>query len=249
MFIFKKILTPFLLPPGIFIICLLFSGGWFLFKEKQKIGIFNIVIGGLMWLLSTTPISNLMASGLDSNLHFSDNPKGDVIILLGGGVYDEAPDLSGIGVPTQRVQSGMITTFKLHRKLGIPIIVSGGKVFKFKKAEAPIMKRFLMDLGISGDQIITEENSRDTFENAKYTKKVCDKFGFKNPILITSAYHMKRSVVSFKKVGLEVTPFPSIFPSWREEPYHWNDYLPGNFKQISMAFREYLGIAYYKMAN
>jgi len=249
MFIFKKILTPFLLPPGIFIICLLFSGAWFLFKKKQKIGIFNIGIGCLMWLLSITPISNLMLKGLYSGLHFSDNPKGDVIVLLGGGVYDNTPDLSGIGVPTQSVQSGIITTFKLHQKLGTPIIVSGGKVFKFKKAEAPIMKRFLIDLGITYNQVILEENSRDTFENAKYTKKVCDKFGFKSPILITTAYHMKRSVLSFKKVGLKVTPFPSIFPSWRDKHYHWNDYLPGDFKQFSMAFREYLGIAYYKMVN
>jgi uncharacterized SAM-binding protein YcdF (DUF218 family) len=249
MFIFKKLATPFLLPPGIFIVCLLFSGGWFLFRKKQKIGIFNIVIGCLMWLISITPISSPMLKGLDSNLQFTDNPKGDVIILLGGGIYDNTPDLSGIGVPTQNVQSGIITTFKLHRKLGVPIIVSGGKVFQFNKAEAPIMKRFLMDLGISGDQIILEENSRDTFENAKYTKKICEKLGFKKPILVTSAYHLKRSVISFNKVGLEVTPFPSIFPSWRDKQYHWNDYLPGNFKQFSMAFREYLGILYYKMAH
>jgi len=249
MFIFKKILTPFLLPPGIFIVCLLFSGAWFLFKKKQKIGIFNIVIGSLMWLLSITPISNLMLRGLDSNFHFSDNPKGDVIILLGGGVYDNAPDLSGIGVPTQSVQSGIITAYKLHQKLRIPIIASGGKVFEFKKAEAPIIKRFLTDLGIPDDQIISEESSRDTFENAKFTQEICEKLGFKNPILITSAYHMKRSVLSFKKMGLEVTQFPSIFPSWRTKQYHWNDYLPGNFKQFSMAFREYLGIAYYKMAH
>ena len=171
MFIFKKILTPFLLPPGIFIICFLFSGAWFLYKKKPKIWIFQIAIGCIMWLLSIAPISNIMIRGLDSDLHFSDNPKGDVIILLGGGVHDNAPDLSGIGVPSQSVQSGIITTFKLHQKLGIPIIVSGGKVFQFKKAEAPIMERFLVDLGIIDDQIILEGNSRDTFENAKYTKK------------------------------------------------------------------------------
>ena len=249
MFIFKKILTPFLLPPGIFIICLLFSGGWFLFKKKQKIGIINIVIGCLMWLLSITPISNLMLMGLDSNLHFSDNPEGDVIILLGGGVYDNAPDLSGIGVPYQSVQAGIITAVKLQKKLNVPIIASGGKVFEYKKAEAPITKRFLVDLGISKDQIILEENSRDTFENAEYTKKVCENLGFKSPILITSAYHMKRSVLSFRKAKMEVVPFPAIFPSWRNKQYHWNDYLPGNFKKVSMAFREYLGIVHYRMVN
>ena len=249
MFIFKKILTPFLLPPGIFIICLLFSGVWFLFRKKQKIGIFNIVIGCFMWLLSINPISNLMIRELDSDLHFLNNPKGDVIVLLGRGVYDNAPDLSGIGVPAQSEQSHIITTFKLQQKLEIPIIVSGGKVFKFKKAEAPIMKRFLMDLGIPDDQIILEENSRDTFGNAKYTQKICEKLGFKKPILVTSAYHLKRSVLSFKKVGLNVTPFPSIFPSWREKQYHWDDYLSGNFNQFSMAFREYLGIVYYRMVN
>ena len=209
MFLFKKILTPFLLPPGIFIIFLICFGAWYLFKKCCKVGIATLVIGCLMWLLSITPISDPMLRGLESNIHFTRNPKGDVIILLGGGVYDKAPDLTGIGVPYQSVQAGIVTAVRLQKRLNVPIIVSGGKVYEHTSAaEAPIIKRFLVDLGVSGTQIILEEKSRDTFENAKYTKKICEKLGFKSPILITSAYHMKRSVLSFKKAGMEVIRFP-----------------------------------------
>ena len=188
-----------------------------------------------------------MLRGLESNLNLPRNPQGDVIILLGGGVYDKAPDLTGVGVPYQRVQAGIVTAVRLQKRLNVPIIVSGGKVFEFKSAEAPIIKRFLVDLGVSNDQIILEEKSRDTLENAKYTREICRRFSYINPILITSAFHIKRAILSFKKAGLEVIPFPAIFPSWLNKQYHWNDYLPGNFKKASTAIGEYLGIVFYRL--
>lgn len=62
-----------------------------------------------------------------------------------------------------------------------------------------------------GHKIILEDKSRDTFENALYTKEICIRSGFKNSMLITSASHMSRAVLSFKKVGMDVMPFPANF--------------------------------------
>jgi uncharacterized SAM-binding protein YcdF (DUF218 family) len=95
--------------------------------------------------------------------------------------------------------------------LNIPIIVSGGKANVNSSSEALIAKRFLIDIGVEEGQIVIEENSRDTYENAKFIREICRRDDYKNPILITSASHMKRSLLAFKKIGLNVWPYPANF--------------------------------------
>ena len=126
--------------------------------------------------------------------------------------------------------------------------MSGGNVFKGRKAEAIIVKRFLVDLGAPSDKIIAEDKSRDTIENAKYTMEICKKLKYKKPILVTSACHMKRAIMSFGKVGVEVLPVPANFRTWKNKKYGWESYLPGNFEDVTVALREYLGLMFYRFA-
>jgi len=247
MFILKKILTPFFIPPGIFIIFLIFSGVWFLFKKHWRSGIVNCLIGSFIWLLSIAPVSDAILRGLESDFKIPINPQGDVIVLLGGGSHIGVADLSGIGSPAGDTISRIVTAVRLQKRLNVPIIVSSEQVFKYKPSEAPIVRRFLMDLGVPSNKIITEDKSRDTIENARYTKKICEKLGFKKPILVTSAYHMSRSVLSFKRMHMNVTPFPANFKTWENKKYGWEDYLPAasELGNTSFAIREYLGLLFY----
>ena len=248
MFILKNILTPFLLLPGIFIISLIFTGAWFLHKKKWKAGIVALIFGCFMWALSIAPVSDAMIRGLESEYSIPKNVKGDVIILLGRGVSDKAPDLTGLGVPSDGYFTRIVTAVRLQKRLNIPIIVSGAETSEDKIVKDHIVKRFLVDLGISAEKIIIENKSRDTFENAKFTQEICAKLGFTNPILVTSAYHLKRAVMIFEKVGLQVEPFPAGFKSWQGKQYRWHSYLPGDFSTASLAIKEYLGLVFYKFA-
>lgn len=248
MFMFKKILTPFLMPPGIFIFLLIFSGLCLFFRKNWKTGFLNCSIGIFMWALSISPVSDPMLRGLESDFKILENPGGDVIILLGGGVSDEVPDLSGAGAPSGEMFGRLITAVRLQKKLGLPVIVSGGSVFKGRKAEATIVKRFLVDLGVPSDKVIAEDKSRDTIENAKYTMEICKRLKYKKPILVTSAFHMKRAIMSFEKVGLDVLPVPANFRTWENKKYGWESYLPGGFDDVAVALREYLGLIFYKFA-
>jgi uncharacterized SAM-binding protein YcdF (DUF218 family) len=95
------------------------------------------------------------------------------------------------------------------------LLISGGdgKLFGEKISEAVQTRQFLLDLGIKNEDILTEENSRNTRENALFTKDLLEKQGYLNPkcLLITSAFHMKRSKGCFDKVGLNTTAFPAHF--------------------------------------
>ena len=250
MFIVKKIISPFLVPPGLFVALLLLSSLWFFHKKNRIAAAANFSLAIFVWLVSISPVSDAMLRGLETEFPIPRGPEGDVIILLGGGANNVVPDLSGTGAPSEEMMGRIITAVRLQKRLHIPIIVSGGRVFKDKKAEAPIVKRFLIDLGVPEEKIITEERSRDTSENALYTIKICRERRYSNTLLVTSASHMRRAVLSFRNAGMEVIPVPSGFRSLGREQYAWEDFLPdaGELKKVSTAMREYVGVLYYKVA-
>ena len=250
MFFLKKLITPFILPPGIFILALIASGVLFIFMKRRKIGSFNVALGLLLWIFSSAPFSNYLIGGLESEFDLPTDVTGDCIILLGGGIIDEVPDFSGFGTPSDRMLGRIVTAVRLQKKLSIPIIVSGGRVSGNRSSEAQIAKRFLADLGVEEGQIVTEENSRDTYENAKYTREIFLRKNYQKPILVTSAFHMKRALLCFKKIGLGVIPYPAGFKSKNAKNAGWVGYLPrsGSLAATSDAFHEYLGNLFYRIA-
>ncbi|MDI6801436.1 MAG: YdcF family protein [Thermodesulfovibrionales bacterium] len=250
MFLIKKTIAAFLLPPGIFILLLYATGLWFLFRKKFAAGIINLCLGILIYVSSISPVSDFAMSRLESGLRIPSNPQGDVIILLGGGVYNNAPDMSGTGVPSGEMMGRMVTAVRLQKMLKVPVIISGGKIHKDRIAEAVIVKRFLIDLGVPANKTITEEISRDTMENAIYSSEICRKNNFKKPIVVTSAYHINRTVFSFKKANMNIIPFPANFKTWNNKKFEWKDYLPdiSDLENTYTALHEYLGMLFYKLA-
>jgi len=119
MFLFKKIVTPFILPPGLFVLALLLSGVFLIFLHRRKIGIFNLAIGLLFWTFCFAPFSNFLMSGLESEFQIPQNVKGDVIVLLGGGSIDNVPDFSGYGIPTDRMIGRIVTAVRLQKHLNL----------------------------------------------------------------------------------------------------------------------------------
>lgn len=247
-FILKKIITPFVLPPGIFVLLLLLSGYVFWRKKKLRAARLHIALGILLWTLTIVPVSDFMLGNLESGYSIPQKPRGDVIILLGGGVYEDAPDMTGTGTPSEPMLARVVTAIRLQKQLNVPVIISGGSVYEGRKSEAPIVRRFLIDLGVREDMIIVEGRSRDTIENARYSLEICNKAGYKNPILVTSAFHMKRSLMSFEKAGLKAAPFPAGFKTWNNKHYIWEDYLPHGLDGMAASLREYMGILFYKIA-
>ena len=162
-------------------------------------------------------------------------------------MYSGSPDLSGKGAPGFGTMERLVTAARLQRRLGIPILVSGGRVPPTDTAIAPIAARFLVDLGIPSSMVLMESQSRDTYENALYSLRICKQKGYTRPILVTSGYHMKRAVFCFQSVGLKVTPFPCGFTVWPEKPLHWRLLLPSadSLQAVAMGLHEWMGRLYY----
>lgn len=249
MFELKKILTALILPPGIFVLLALLSGLWML-RRRAQWGILNLGLAGLIYFLSISPVADSLMGPLERPWQIPRKVTGDVIVVLGGGVKSGVPDFSGRGFPASASLSRLVTGLRIHRATNLPIILSGGKVHAGKDAEAPVARRILLDLGMAAAPIIIEDQSRDTMENARFVKEICQKKNWRQPILVTSAAHMARASRAFRKAGMEVNPYPVDFLVTLPRAYTWPDYLPGigALATSAMAIHEYLGLLFYKLA-
>ncbi|NTU41782.1 MAG: YdcF family protein [Nitrospirales bacterium] len=252
LFYLKKIIAPFLLPPGIFILLLTVSGVWLLRQKRcGKAGVISLCFALGLWIFSCGPLSYGLMKGLEHTYRLHAHPQGDVIVLLGGGSNQGVPDISGKGFPNGEMLSRVVTAARLQKRLQIPLIISSGQVFPDTPSEAPIVRRILTDLGVPEDKIIMEVRSRDTHENALYSKEICEKNRYTRPILVTSAAHMRRSVLTFHQAGMTVLPFPASFhTSAEKKAFGWENYLPnaGALLEACNIAYEYLGILFYLMA-
>ena len=250
MFALKKTIAPFILPPGIFILAIVLVSLVMVHRKRWKLGLANLILGLMLWSLSTVSLANFLIRGLESDYSIPANPSGDVIILLGGGMIEGVPDLTGTSAPSPSTMGRIITAVRLYRWLGLPIIVTGGRLYDDSdSAVATIARRFLMDLGVPEQSITVEDRARDTAQNARLTAAICRQQGFSKPILLTAAYHLKRSRLAFDAAGMQVTPFPAYFLGSRNIPFSWRHLLPraGSLQTSAHALHEYLGILYYRM--
>jgi uncharacterized SAM-binding protein YcdF (DUF218 family) len=248
MFILKKLITPFIIPPGLFVVILLLSGVWLWRRRMRCYASINIVMALMIWAISITPVSEALMGRLEAGLAIPQYARGDVIILLGGGINEGVSDLSGRGTPSEDMMSRVVMAVRLYRQFNIPIIVSGGSGFAGRSPEAPVIRRFLVDLGVKENHVLLEAHSRDTQENAMYSQEIVRLHGFRHPLLVTSAYHMRRSIQAFQKVGMPVTPIPAHFVTGGDLTYIWVDFLPSarNLLKSASALREFIGLLFFK---
>lgn len=250
-FALKHIISCLLLPPGIFVLLLLAICFRSLARKRWEPGLLAFLFAAALYTLSIDTVADRLLGGLEARYAIPAEPEGDVIVLLGGGVYGGAHDLTGIGFPSEEMLPRIVTAVRLQRRLGVPVVVSGGKVFDHSAAEAPVVGRVLADLGVPPGKIVLEGRSRDTSENARYTKGVLDAMGGRRPLLVTSAFHMRRSVLAFGKAGVPVTPIPSGFRTWTGKPTGWTDYMPSAAALLrsTISLREYLALAWIGIAG
>jgi len=234
-FLFKKILTSILIPPGIFIITFFFIS---FFVRNSKIKILSFGMSILLYLLSITPIKDALITPLE---HTYSQPKGflnaNAIVVLGGGYYKNG-NLSGETV--KRLLAGVYLSYKTK----IPLILSGIDI-KYLPKNTPIVKLInAIDIG----NIYEDVKSKDTMQNAAQSYKVCTRYitpDCNSIILVTSAYHMPRAKMLFDRFFKNVIPYPVDYKE--DLRYNVRSFLPNmsDLENSTKAIREYLGILYY----
>ena len=132
------------------------------------------------------------------------------------------------------------------------LIISGGSGSLTKKTsnEAAQLKQLLLYSGVSADAILTEEKSRNTYENAMYTKALLQQHPeLKRLLLVTSAFHMRRAWGCFQKQGITTEGFSTDFYSSDRSFYIDQLLIPQelNLHHWQKLFHEIIGFAVYKL--
>ena len=201
-FIFSKLLS-FLIKPTFWILALMIAG--VLNNKKRKLLLFFSLL--IFLFFSNDFIFNTLVKAWEvpqiSITKF--NKQYEAGILLGGfSDYDYIKNKHNFKKEADR----LIYTLQLYNQGIIKnIFISGGNgnLFNNNYRESETIKDFLIQNKIDSNDIIIENQSRNTKENAINSAKLLDK---KNEyILITSAIHMKRSILCFENEGLKIIPF------------------------------------------
>ncbi|UUV19640.1 YdcF family protein [Fusobacteria bacterium ZRK30] len=257
MFLLQKFISNILISPGIFIIFLIIVLMMsFRKRSATKAKLLLLMTITAIYLLSIEPVKDMIVEPLEKNYLPIDRDQleeVDCYVILGRGIYDNSPkSLSSLtGSPSKAALFRVIEGVRLYKEFPKKIIVTGGIVYNEEKSEGSIYKELMVDLGVPDNDIIIEGRSRTTEENAKLTKGIMNKNGYKKGALITSATHMKRSKYIFEKYGAEVIPAPTGYISRYKESYRMDSYFPNasNFADIRSAVWEYVGLIFYKIKS
>lgn len=110
--------------------------------------------------------------------------------------FHNNPSADRISTAHELFQAGLIEKI---------LITSGsGRLMGDQTNEATYAKEYLMELGVPDSSIIVEDNSKNTYENARETHKLLSQLypnGIPKSLLITSPFHMRRSLACFEKAG------------------------------------------------
>ncbi len=231
-----KALQLFLLPTVFIFVLILVGLILILRKKREKVGKILITVGLLFYyIFSITPTTDLILIPLENQYGQFKEDKlflTDKIVLLSGS--------------DQRL-SEVLRIYNERLKLTgekMKVIISGRNPLNSERNEAEEYKNYLRKQGIPSENITLEEESRNTAESAKNIKEILDDEPF---FLVTSAFHMPRSIEVFQKMKTNPIPAPTDFKA--ERNYGILDFFPGidNFEKSDLALHEYFGILFYRL--
>lgn len=243
-----KIVGKLVLPPGINII--LGLTGLALLRRARTCGVTLVVLALLGLYVMSIPWTAWWLNARLESLEPVDNAalaeRVDAIVILGGGVYRQAPEYGHDTVSARalpRIRYGAY----LHRQSGLPVLVTGGNVLRDGPSEAEMMAGILRkEWQVPVEWV--EDQSRNTAENAALSAALLATAGIERVALVTHARHMPRALRVFERTGLVVVPAPVEFGS-REPPALSVRFVPtaSTLHYTEEALHEFIGAIWYRL--
>ncbi|MCG6533894.1 MAG: envelope biogenesis factor ElyC [Syntrophales bacterium LBB04] len=259
MFLFKKIVSPLFSPMTLILVLFLIGLVLLLFTRRQKTGKAVMTFGVIMLaLLGYGSFSDLLLIPLErqypplmmesatGGLSSSDSiHSAKWIVLLGGG-HTANPGIPVTSQISNESLTRLVECVRIHRLIaGSKIILSGGAVYD-SSSEARTFAKVAAILNVNARDIVLDDVSRDTEEQAQNIRSIV---GQDRIILVTSAYHMPRSMAIFNKAGLKPIPAPTNHLVKDRQMNAPEDFYPSpmGLLKAEHAMHEYLGLLWFNM--
>ncbi|THV24135.1 YdcF family protein [Peteryoungia ipomoeae] len=204
----------------------------------------------ILFVTLYTTTGSVLLQGLEARFPkpSADPSEMSCMIVLGGAFETEVTTTRG-GIELNQSADRFVEALRLAKAYpAARLLVSGGdgSLSGRFEGDAVVSRRFFETFGISGSRLIEDRTSRNTDENAANTKGLLSAEGLTDCLLVTSAFHMPRSVGLFRKQGLIVTPWPADYRTSGDVALTLDFTQPTlNAQQTATAVREWVGLFSY----
>ena len=248
----KPVLSSFALPPALMLLGA--SLGLLLAVRHKRLGLSVIALSvAALWLVSCHGTAVWLARHAVPQFEpltvaTLKASKAQAIVVLGGGLQPNAPEY-GSAQPSSHTAQRLRYGVWLSRQTGLPLAFAGGLGWgalgspgvAAAESEAAVAARVaLQDYGVTLRWL--DAQSRDTQENAQMMSNLLKKDGVQQIALVTSAWHMPRSVMAFERAGMRVLPAPTGYTL--AEQNSLMEWLPSGQGLLASRWviREWLGL-------
>ena len=250
-FVLSKTLG-FLLLPTNFLIGIGFVGAILMFTRFASLGR-KLVIGAVLLLIvcGLSPLGNLLLYPLEQRFPPWDASRSapDGIIVLGGSIEADLSTAHGAPVVRSSPDRLFAAAALAHRYPKARVVFSGGSgnLISNDAREADFAGAVFESLGIDKSRLIMERASRNTQENAQFSKALLAPKEGERWLLVTSAFHMPRSVGLFRKAGFAVEPYPVDWRvGGRGDIFNFTNIAIDGLGRTDLAVREWMGLIAYR---
>ncbi|WP_089025347.1 YdcF family protein [Bradyrhizobium mercantei] len=249
-FVLSKTLGIMLLPVN-FLIGLGVFGGVLLLTRFARLGR-RLMVAALLLLAicGFSPLGNVLIATLEQRFPPWDASRGapDGIIVLGGSIDADLSVAHGTPVVRSAADRVIAAAALARRYPNARLVFTGGSanLISNDAREADYAAEMFESLGIPKSRLTIERRSRNTVENAEFSKALVDPKPGERWLLVTSAYHMPRSVGLFRKAGFNVEAYPV---DWRVgDVFSPVTLAIEGLSRTDLGTREWIGLVAYHLA-
>lgn len=247
-FSLSKVLGFFALPSN-FMVLVGIAGAVLLLTRRKRLGQGLMIVSLLaLAIAGWSPLGNVLISGLEDRFPPWDASRGapDGIVVLGGAISPELSRERG-GVALNESAERMTVVAELARRYpAARIAFTGGSGnLMGGAAEADFVLPLFESFGIARERVTLEAKSRNTAENARFTKDVIQPKSGERWLLVTSAYHMPRAMGLFRTAGFNVEAYPVDWRTGEDDITASFSSLSAGLARTDAALREWVGLVAY----
>ena len=246
----SKILGFFALPSNLMMLMGLI-GVALLFTRRGRLGK-GMMIASLIALAAAgwSPLGNWLMAPLENRFpSWQGAGPPDGIIILGGAISPELSKARG-NLALNEAAERMTAAADLARRYPAARIVFSGGSGRLGGgvAESKFVLPLFESFGIAAARVTLEGRSRNTAENARFTKELVQPKPGDRWLLVTSAYHMPRAIGVFRREGFAVEAYPVDWRTGAEDSSAFSS-LSAGMARTDTAVHEWLGLLAYRLTG
>lgn len=206
----------------------------------------------MLALMAFSPLPRLVVWPLENRFPQQDAAKGPVagIIVLGGAIGLARGDVVMTSAAARMTKA--VELARLHPQA--KLVFAGGAanlISPVTDTEADGAQRLFEGLGLPRERIVLEDKSRNTRENAIFTRRLVDPKPGERWLLVTSAWHMPRAMGVFRKAGFQIEAFPVDYLTEADlaDFIRVSGRAPRGLSIADDGFKEWVGLLAYRLAG